>query len=197
MRLGCVTVWIAADAVVGMHPKVHILNAVPLAGILESTDANGRFSYKLGQARVIWGRDGGGIGSIALHPSGNVLAVAERRGEGPPVAPPSAAPGTSTTTAAATATAGTPDTAGGPHIFLYSLPDLSLVSAPLAGGTERAYADINWKYVHAPATVLHVFYHILLFSAHLQLGWHSTGVGWRISGLFTHSVGNTEGRDRD
>ena len=66
-----------------------------------------------GAMRYVSGRDGGGVGAIAVHPSRALFAVAERRWTG----------------------------GGGPRIYLYTYPALELVRI-LEGGTERSYNDV-------------------------------------------------------
>ena len=63
--------------------------------------------------RYVQGRDGGGVGAVAVHPSRALFAVAERRWTG----------------------------GGGPRIYMYTYPALALVRV-LEGGTERSYNDI-------------------------------------------------------
>lgn len=75
----------------------------------------------LGRSRAILGREGGGIGAFAVHPSGTLLAVAEK----------------------STCAADAPP----PRIFLYALPSLELATAPVSGGAERGYSDINFRCV--------------------------------------------------
>lgn len=70
-----------------------------------------------GTYRMLLGRDGGGIGGVAVHPSGAVLAVAEK-----------------------VADVGTRS----PAVYLYGYPSLRTLAA-LSGGTERAYADVGFR----------------------------------------------------
>ena len=66
--------------------------------------------------RYISGRDGGGIGAIAVSPDGNHLAVAERavQGELPP------------------------------RVFVHNLPSLATVRI-LRAGTEQGYSDVSFS----------------------------------------------------
>jgi hypothetical protein len=79
-----------------------------------------------GLVRPVFGHDGAGFGAISLHPSGLLLALAER---------------------AAISVTGV-QTAGsaisGPRITLIELPSLN-VTKELKGGTERSYSDIAFS----------------------------------------------------
>lgn len=76
-------------------------------------------SVTLGAARVLLGVDGGGIGAISINGRHKILAVGERRGDGLD--------------------------GNGPNIYLYDLKTADLLCAPLQGGTERGYTDVNWR----------------------------------------------------
>ncbi len=76
-----------------------------------------------GAMRYVLGRDGGGIGAVAVHPSRTCFAVAER------------AIGPAGTSNSATA---------GPAIYIYSDPELQ-VTHVLSYGTERGFSDINFS----------------------------------------------------
>ena len=78
---------------------------------------------KIVDKQVIWGRDGGGIGSISLLPKGDILAVAEKLGD--------VGVGAFNQT--------------GPNIYLYDITTGALVCAPMQGGTERGYSDVCFR----------------------------------------------------
>lgn len=71
-----------------------------------------------GGTRTLFASAGAGVGGFALHPDGQVLAVAERAIEGQYA----------------------------PVIALYSLPSLRRLCI-LENGTDRAYSDVNFRQV--------------------------------------------------
>nr|A8J1V4.1 RecName: Full=Cilia- and flagella-associated protein 44 [Chlamydomonas reinhardtii] len=72
-------------------------------------------SLSTGARRYLPGRDGGGVGAVAVHPSRTLLAVGEKARPGPASA--------------------------GPAVYIYSYPGLEVVKV-LRGGTERAYSAL-------------------------------------------------------
>lgn len=73
--------------------------------------------------QYVLGRDGGGVGAVAVHPARTCFAVAER----------SVGPAGTSNSAAA-----------GPAIYIYSYPELK-VTHVLSCGTERGYTDVNFS----------------------------------------------------
>ncbi len=71
-----------------------------------------------GAVRTLFASAAYGVGAFALHPAGHLLAVAERA----------------------------PDGQFAPAIVIYSVPGLRRLCA-LEGGTERAFADVNFRCV--------------------------------------------------
>lgn len=84
---------------------------------IDANASNSMDRVNLRGARTLWGRDGSGIGAVAVHPSQRFIAVAEK----------------------------CPAGVATPNIYIYSFPELQLACPPLAGGTERAYSDVNFK----------------------------------------------------
>ena len=84
-----------------------------------SISASGDIVYD--STRAILGVEGGGIGAFAIHPSGKLIAVGAKSDCSQGASPP--------------------------RIYFYSLPSLQLICAPLTGGTDRAFADINFRFV--------------------------------------------------
>lgn len=78
-----------------------------------------------GSMRYVQGRDGGGVGALAVHPSRAYFAVAERRWTG----------------------------AGGPRIYVYAFPSLACVRV-LEGGTERGFSDVCFSLAGGAAAAL-------------------------------------------
>jgi hypothetical protein len=77
-----------------------------------------------GSIRTLFAQSGFGVGAFALHPAGDVLAVAEKgvEGQAPPV------------------------------IQLYSFPGLRRLCS-LDNGTDRSYADVNFRSVLQPCAL--------------------------------------------
>lgn len=101
---------------VGRRYNTKLLRQAPLTLGYVAGNALRLHDVENGCTRTLFASAGSGVGAFALHPDGQVLAVAERAVEGQ----------------------------FAPVISLYLLPSLKRLCV-LENGTDRAYSDVNFR----------------------------------------------------